>query len=366
MRTDIFYFMRKQPVNVLRYLPAFLAKDPNFKNVQDALSIEHERYRLKVVDIAKQFFVDTATWGLKDWEEFLKITPTKMDDTELRRNMIRMKILGGMMMNKENFQKLLEYFLISGTTGFEELGDNHIKIEYTNANFYWDELLNNLWELTPAHLIFEFQFNAEIEHIINYSQFLIDASKIDYDISITNDHADKLFVSTHEVDTGVNKYELDTHNLINSKNEIYAGTIELQGGLINFELDPSEMELAEDDYTEFERFCRERWKKFKQNPVITFYKHGSHSIYDDEFDEDDPDHPEVFPEGDFLRLYFSFPYNRIRYLTFKNPRLTIRGREINYISRMSYDSGFLLNSRGLSTTGIKRALLITKTEEKLF
>ena len=70
-----FEFMRKVPVNLLRYLPKFLSKDETFKNVEDTLSWKHERYRLKLIDTARQFFLETATWGLSDWEKFLGITP---------------------------------------------------------------------------------------------------------------------------------------------------------------------------------------------------------------------------------------------------------------------------------------------------
>ena len=67
------YFMRKNPVNLLRYLPPFLSKSTEFKDVEDVLSLEHENYRLKLIEIAQQFFLETSTWGLADWETKLLI-----------------------------------------------------------------------------------------------------------------------------------------------------------------------------------------------------------------------------------------------------------------------------------------------------
>ena len=53
-----FHFLRLEKVNVMRYLPKFLAGDMSFKEVQDTLSAEHERYRLFLPEITKQFFRD--------------------------------------------------------------------------------------------------------------------------------------------------------------------------------------------------------------------------------------------------------------------------------------------------------------------
>ena len=48
-----FHFLRLEKVNLMRYLPRFLAGDMSFKDVQDKLSAEHERYRLFLPEIAK-------------------------------------------------------------------------------------------------------------------------------------------------------------------------------------------------------------------------------------------------------------------------------------------------------------------------
>ena len=50
-------WMRQDTVNILRYLPEYLVKDTDFKNTNDADSKEHERIRLALQDLSKQFFV---------------------------------------------------------------------------------------------------------------------------------------------------------------------------------------------------------------------------------------------------------------------------------------------------------------------
>ena len=70
-----FLFLRLEKVNVMRYLPKFLAGDMSFKDVQDTFSTEHERYRLLLPEITKQFFIETATWGLPSWEDVYQTNP---------------------------------------------------------------------------------------------------------------------------------------------------------------------------------------------------------------------------------------------------------------------------------------------------
>ena len=64
----IFELLRTYKVDVLRYLPKFLKNDGSFKATEDSLSEEHEKQRLLIIDICKQLFVESATWGLSDWE----------------------------------------------------------------------------------------------------------------------------------------------------------------------------------------------------------------------------------------------------------------------------------------------------------
>lgn len=89
-----FSFLRTEPVNLRRYLPAFLFKDPAMASATDTLSAEHEKQRLDRIDLDKQLFVSTATWGLDDWEKFLGLEHESADTLQTRRNKILMKLAG--------------------------------------------------------------------------------------------------------------------------------------------------------------------------------------------------------------------------------------------------------------------------------
>lgn len=89
-----FNFLRVIPVDLKRYLPQFLEHDPTFAATLESLSKEHEKQRLTLMDITKQFFVKTATWGLSDWEEFVGLEHNPVDTVQTRRNKILMKLAG--------------------------------------------------------------------------------------------------------------------------------------------------------------------------------------------------------------------------------------------------------------------------------
>lgn len=79
-------FLRNEPVNLARYLPAFLYKSPTFKALQDALQEEHETLRQDIDSIGQTLYVDSALdWGLQLWEKMLAIeTDTSLDLTTRR------------------------------------------------------------------------------------------------------------------------------------------------------------------------------------------------------------------------------------------------------------------------------------------
>ena len=357
MDDKLFYFMRKIPVNLLRYLPKFLSKDKTFKNVEDTLSWEHENYRLKLVDIAKQFFLETSTWGLSDWERFLAITPSENDSFEHRKAVCRVKLRGAGTMTVENTKRLMREFMTAGEPDIVELGDNEIELILDNGVYDWQGLFQALFEYLPAHLAFSINFK-----IHNEDELFIGIPTADIDEQFIEGAAvpnlsDEITIGIVIQDCGVDTIDYD------------AGIFELENNLVSGIIfqDLEEIKIAADttgfDYdSEFAKLLWEKWLKWKHNPLVKIYSHN----FDDDDEEIDPDEPETFPLGDFLRLYWQFPYtNRLRTMTFLNPRENIRGNQINAISLYSRANEIVMNSRGKISTGIIRALYITKTEEKI-
>ena len=106
-------YLRNQTSNLARYLPQFLQEDEHFKATLAACSTEHEKYRLLIDEITNQFYIETATWGLGDWERILDLKPDVDDDYEQRRNRILLKLSGESLMGEKKYgideKRLAEY-----------------------------------------------------------------------------------------------------------------------------------------------------------------------------------------------------------------------------------------------------------------
>lgn len=356
---DLFYFMRKIPVNLLRYLPKFLAKDPTFKNLEDTLSWEHEQYRLKLVDIAKQFFLETSTWGLSDWENFLGITPNSEQSFELRKAVARVKLRGADTMTVENTKRLMREFMTEGEPLIEELGDFEIRVGLDNAVYSWKELFQALLEYLPAHLDFSIKFQDHRELDIFFGLAEVFAGEEIVENATPYDEQHGIFINMSLQDILHEEVLNDFSTVANNLNSLAVSTVILDN---DYEEILAEQINDTDDW-EFEFWLRERWRKWWKNPLVKQYSHH----FDDDDGEIEPDDPEeTFPAGSFLRIYFKFPYTqKLRYLTLTEPREGIEGAEINALGLFSAANGILLNGRRQPTTGITRALYVTKTTQKI-
>lgn len=84
--------LRNDKVDISRYLPKFLAKDKVMFRALLACSAQHEKQRLLLDDLSDQFFVQTATWGLAEWERLVDITPPDGADIASRRAAVLLKL----------------------------------------------------------------------------------------------------------------------------------------------------------------------------------------------------------------------------------------------------------------------------------
>lgn len=103
-------FIREEKVDLSKYLPAFLTKDPEFAAKLAAESAVHDEIRQELDDILNQFFVATATWGLDSWEKFLGITDTSKT-IDARRQAIIQKINGSQTATLDFMTRLVNQYI---------------------------------------------------------------------------------------------------------------------------------------------------------------------------------------------------------------------------------------------------------------
>ena len=77
-------------MNLINKLPSFYDNDIT-KPIQDSFSVEADNINNKVDETLKQFFVDSATYGLDYWEKMLGISKNN-NDIQTRRENIKAKM----------------------------------------------------------------------------------------------------------------------------------------------------------------------------------------------------------------------------------------------------------------------------------
>lgn len=142
------------------YLPSFIFNE-EFKGLIKAQQLEIDTYNFKIEDLIKQCFVNTATWGLKYWEEFLGIKIDLNKDIEFRRTRIIAKLRG----QGTTTAKLIKNVAESFVNGEVEVIEDNAKYMFT-VKFVGikgippnlQDLENSIEEIKPAHLAFKFQY----------------------------------------------------------------------------------------------------------------------------------------------------------------------------------------------------------------
>lgn len=85
-------FIREEDINLAEYLPVFISQDKEIQTLLSVESKEHDRQRKLLIEILKQFFVHSATWGLDAWEKVFAIYSKPNESYELRRAKIYAKL----------------------------------------------------------------------------------------------------------------------------------------------------------------------------------------------------------------------------------------------------------------------------------
>lgn len=147
----IFNLLRTYKVDVLRYLPKFLSQDSTFKGTQDSLSEEHEKQRLLIIDICKQLFVESATWGLDDWERVYGLH-NKHLSVDQRRNLLLVKMRGTQTITENKLQEIVNLVYPSKNAIVKEnTGPNVFKVIVDTIDAL-DEVRRIVEIYKPAHL----------------------------------------------------------------------------------------------------------------------------------------------------------------------------------------------------------------------
>lgn len=147
------------------YLPDFLRGSQVFVSLIDAEGDEFDQYRTSVEDLLKQFYVETATWGLDLWEQMLGLSSYAGKPDDQRRSRIISKLRGMGTVTVSLIKNVAESYVY----GTVEVTENHAAYSFT-VKFVdprgippnLDDLQTAIEEIKPAHLAVEYQFSYTV------------------------------------------------------------------------------------------------------------------------------------------------------------------------------------------------------------
>ncbi|MCL6459145.1 MAG: YmfQ family protein [Gorillibacterium sp.] len=155
--------------DLMQYLPTYYDTSRVMFELQDS---EAEEIRLlldALDDILIQFFVDTATWGLTNWEFELGLTTDSSQSYVRRREMIKAKLRGAGTTTPEMIQRVSSAFsggevVVENVPGEYRFIVRFVGILGIPPNM--PGLIQMIEEIKPAHLAYEFAYTYTIWAIV--------------------------------------------------------------------------------------------------------------------------------------------------------------------------------------------------------
>ena len=149
-------FIREQDANLAEYLPKFISQDKEINTLLATESAEHNRQRELLIDILKQFFVHSATWGLDFWEKVFAIYSKPNESYELRRAKIYAKLQSKQISTVEFLTQLASKFFPSeADVKIQEVNPKnlfYLIANYTALDNDYFALRDAIEIYKPAHL----------------------------------------------------------------------------------------------------------------------------------------------------------------------------------------------------------------------
>lgn len=142
-------------------VPQYLLTAKEYKSIIESDGAEFGNLKRNIDGTLEQFFVQTATWGLDRWEEFLGLEVQSNKPTEHRRSRIISKMRGVGTVTVEMMKNVAEAY-DGGTVDVTEQAPLYkFTVEFIDTRGIppnLDDLKAAIEEIKPAHLAVEYKF----------------------------------------------------------------------------------------------------------------------------------------------------------------------------------------------------------------
>lgn len=142
-------------------MPERYLNSPEVGAAAGILWVLGEAFRDCVLDWLEQLTIDTATWGLKYWEQAYGVTPQITDTVEERRGRVKAKMRSPQTVTAAMLENLTDSY-INGQSVVTELPRQHKVQIQLNGDYgipsNLDSLTAALLEVLPSHVTYEYLY----------------------------------------------------------------------------------------------------------------------------------------------------------------------------------------------------------------
>ncbi|KHF26831.1 hypothetical protein LR68_04356 [Anoxybacillus sp. BCO1] len=170
--------------NLFQYLPNYYQDIREFQTLIGTENKEVEQLNVTIDEVLKQFYVDTATWGLSYWERICGISVDESKPIDQRRSVIKSKLRGIGTVTVALIKNVAESWYNGEVEVTEQPSLYTVKIKFVSklgvpSNL--TDIQNALREILPAHLAINFEFSylliKDVHNVMTLSQ--LEATTLD-------------------------------------------------------------------------------------------------------------------------------------------------------------------------------------------
>ncbi|WP_415534906.1 putative phage tail protein [Dehalobacter sp. 4CP] len=146
---------------VKTYLPNWLTEKEPIKSVLESLGQDTGVAEDTIKDVLSQCFVDTATWGIKYWEEYLDIPVNESKPLSYRQSVIKSKLRGAGTTTAALIEATAESYQNGNVDVLELPGQNKVQIKFTGIYGIppnMSDFQPAINRVIPAHLMVEYLY----------------------------------------------------------------------------------------------------------------------------------------------------------------------------------------------------------------
>lgn len=148
-------------VDLMRYLPQIFQENKTMQAIQKTNGEEIDVLKFAIEDLLKQFFIETATWGLSRWEKVYGLDTDVNKSYAYRRERIKARKNSKGTVTKQMIINIASCFSGGEATVIEYPREYRFVIKFIGVKGIpgnMKDLTRTINEIKPSHLAFSYEY----------------------------------------------------------------------------------------------------------------------------------------------------------------------------------------------------------------